>query len=86
MPKSKRKGMASIPGTNHTVEVESSDPPATLARLTLTVCMTGRDTIKDESMIKKRLEMFNKGKTTTHWPFESRLNSFGIPTRKGFKV
>jgi len=65
-----------------------SDEPITLARLSLTVCMTGKDRVKPEQqyILKRRLKGFNQGDTTTHWPFEYRANNFGLANRKAFKV
>ena len=40
-----------------------------LVRLSLTVCMTDKKRASKEA-IDKRIEMFEKGKATSHWPHE----------------
>lgn len=57
----------------------------TLARLSLTVCMIAKDRA-DEKILKARGHAFKKGFTTTHWPNEYRVNSFGVGNKPGFKV
>jgi len=48
--------------------------------------MTGSDRVKNDITYQNRLKIFNDGLTTTHWPFESRMNAFNTPRRKGYKT
>ena len=61
--------------------MEDNGPP-TLARLSLTVCMTEKSRAT-ESVLKYKLRQYEQGRTTTHWPHEKRENDFYMNPKAG---